>query len=133
MFDIFYVYVPHIVYTQRPIYTILVQLYNNLATKILQDSSNELVLNEIDSKLNLIWKKKTILVLVHSLRWVTWEKINVRVLTKVFKRKQEYEVWISVTEQHADLKFRLANVDQNIPQTLSRLSCTAFAKPSSGS
>jgi len=54
MFDIFYVYVPHIVYTQRPIYTILVQLYNNLATKILQDSSNELVLNEIDSKLNLI-------------------------------------------------------------------------------
>jgi hypothetical protein len=70
VFDILYVYVPQVVHTQRPLYTTKIQLYNNLATKIPQDSSNELVLKEIESKLNLIWKK-TILVLVHSLRWVT--------------------------------------------------------------
>jgi hypothetical protein len=57
VFDILYVYVPHIVHIQRSLYTTKIQFYNNLATRISQDSSKELVLEEIESKLNLIWKK----------------------------------------------------------------------------
>ena len=43
--------------------TTTIQLYSILATKIPQGSSKELVLKEIESKLNLIWKKKLYLYL----------------------------------------------------------------------